>query len=656
MALPEGNISRRDFIKMLGFGAVVAATGTFSNVLPKAISSREVSAQSLGSWTLGPTLPFPTVHAALLKTGKIITSPGSGWQIAHRDGPFNVSLIDPITGTRTDSTVQDDVFCCGYAQLANGNILLTGGTTSYADGPDGKYHGAKCAYEFDINTSSWNKIQDMRHGRWYPSQGTLPDGKVYVMTGLDEYGTENDLTEIYDPVSKTFSLKFNPNSDLTYCVGHGSSLPGAGSPCYGGPGQGVNPDFSYYARTMIMPTGVVFLGGMRSTIRTWNIETGVWKWQGTMLAPGRVYGTSILLPLKNTSTEYGKVLVVGGQVNGGLTVQNSTELIQFNNLGNVTSIQSGPPMTYARMYQDPVLLPNGKLIIFGGTSDSNVTSVLYPEMYDPETNTWTVLPPASVGRYYHSTSLLLPDGRVWVSSGTPNMNSFQDQIEFFSPWYMFAGPRPTISGEPTFQRVNNEPYTGTITIPTPDATNISSVTLLRLGNATHHFDAEHRCIWLASPSLPFVSKSSSNVVVNAPINAYMAPPGYYMIHVVDGSGIPSTAKIIQIGSPVIEGPDTTPPIVGITSPSSKTPIIGPSSGVPVTISGTANDPSSGVKSIIIQIDSGAQIAATSTLNNYAIWTASTTIFTQGQHKLKVIATDNADNVSSIEIPITVLFS
>ena len=77
-----------------------------------------------------------------------------------------------------------------------------------------------------------------------------------------------------------------------------------------------------------------------------------------------------------------------------------------------------------------------------------------------------------------------------------------------------------------------------------------------------------------------------------------------------------------------------------TSPSSKTPIIGPSSGVPVTISGTANDPSSGVKSIIIQIDSGAQIAATSTLNNYAIWTASTTIFTQGQHKLKVIATDS----------------
>jgi hypothetical protein len=221
---------------------------------------------------------------------------------------------------------------------------------------------------------------------------------------------------------------------------------------------------------------------------------------------------------------------------------------------------------------------------------------------------------------------------------------------------MFAGPRPTISGEPTFQRVNNEPYSGTITIPTPDGTNISSVTLLRLGNATHHFDAEHRCIWLASSSVAFVSKSSSSVVVNAPINAYMAPPGYYMIHVVDANGIPSTAKIIQIGSPVIEGPDTTPPIVGITSPSSKTPILGPSSGVPVTISGTSNDPGSGVKSIKIQIDSGSQISATSTLNNYAIWTASTTISTQGQHKLKVIATDNVDNVSSIEIPITVLFS
>jgi len=654
--MTDANLSRREFLKMLGFGAVVAAGGVFTNFIPQAISSREANAQSLGSWALGPTLPFPTVHGAVLKTGKIMTTPGSGWQIIDKLGPYHVSIIDVEAGTRFDSTVPDDVFCCGFNQLGNGNILITGGTISYADGPDGKYHGGKFAYEFDVDTTTWNKLSDMAHGRWYPSQMTLPGGKAFIMTGLDEYGTENDLTEIYDPVSKTFSIKYDSTSSKTYCVGWDSSLPGAGSPCYGGPGQGTNPDFSFYVRTMLMPSGLVFVAGMRQTLRTWNPATGEWKWGGNSIAPGRTYGTAALLPLENTLAEKGRVLMTGGQVNGGLTTQNSAEVVTFDADGSPNASQSVPSMTYARMYQDPVMLPTGHVVIFGGTSGSNVNSVLYPEMFDPVTETWTVLPPASVGRFYHSVSLLLPDGRVWVSSGTPNMYLFEGRTEFFSPHYLFAGARPTISGEPTFQRINNDPYSGTITIPTPDGLDISSVNLVRLGNATHHFDYESRLLWLASSSVSFVSKSGSDVVVNAPLNANLAPPGYYMIHVLNGAGVPSAAKIIQIGSAEITGPDTTPPSVGITSPSSRSPIIGPSSGVPITIAGTAVDPSSGVKSVKIQIDSGLEIPASSTLNNYEMWEASTTVLTPGPHKIKATATDNADNVSSVEIPITVFFS
>ena len=144
-------------------------------------------------------------------------------------------------------------------------------------------------------------------------------------------------------------------------------------------------------------------------------------------------------------------------------------------------------------------------------------------------------------------ALLLPDGRVWTAgNSTPNNPSaFELATEIFSPGYFFQ-TRPTISGTPT---VGN--YGGTITIPTPDAATINSVSLVRLGAATHHYDPNARLVWLQ-----LVSSTSSSVTVSAPINSRLAPPGYYMIHVLKG-GVPSIAKIIKI--PGSAPPDTTPP-------------------------------------------------------------------------------------------------
>jgi hypothetical protein len=129
-----------------------------------------------------------------------------------------------------------------------------------------------------------------------------------------------------------------------------------------------------------------------------------------------------------------------------------------------------------------------------------------------------------------------------------------------------------------------------------------------------------------------------------------------MIHILNASGIPSAAKIIQIGAPIITGADTTPPVVTISSPSARSPIVGPSSGVQITISGSAYDSGSAITSVKISVDSGTEISATSNLNNFALWSATTTINAVGPHKIKAIATDTAGNTSSTEIPITVFFS
>ena len=109
------------------------------------------------------------------------------------------------------------------------------------------------------------------------------------------------------------------------------------------------------------------------------------------------------------------------------------------------------------------------------------------------------------------------------------------RTEIFKPAY-FSATRPTISGTPTVGG-----YGQSITIPTPNPSSISRVSLVRLGATTHHYEANVRLIWLQ-----ITGTSSNSITVSAPLNANLAPPGYYMIHVLDSSLVPSTAQIIQI--------------------------------------------------------------------------------------------------------------
>jgi hypothetical protein len=122
---------------------------------------------------------------------------------------------------------------------------------------------------------------------------------------------------------------------------------------------------------------------------------------------------------------------------------------------------------------------------------------------------------------------------------------WEHKTEFFSPDYLFAGARPVISKAP---RVGG--YGASIVIQTPDAPTVTAVSLVRLINTTHHYDPDQRLVWLQ-----IVNRSSNSVTVSAPINQNIAPPGYYMIFILNASGVPSTGKIIRIPGSA----DTTPP-------------------------------------------------------------------------------------------------
>jgi hypothetical protein len=538
----ETRISRRDFLKFLGSGAAaigLSALGfssffNYSKIHNNTDGGSTASAQSAGSWDPPVNQPLDTsaVHAVLISGGKVFWLMGSGYHNPWADGPYYHGIWNPDGSFGPTNTLNEDLFCCGMTMLANGNVLLCGGTIGYDHQTlNGKFHGGKFAYEVDFSSGSVGNRTEMAHGRWYPTCITLTDGKVFVVQGWDEYGCSNRLVEFYDPGTKSWQIKLDPDSPRTYCVGSCAAeyYPEAGAPCYG---PGTAPYLSFYPRMHLMPSGLIASVGMELDDRVYDPNTGKWVWSGKTIK--RHYGTSVLLPLQNIDTEKGKILVCGGSPLAADPSTNTAEIVEPSGTYELTrrSVQS---MQYARKHVGPVILPTGQIVIFGGNLQLNKSPVLYPEMFDPVTERWTVWPAATVPRMYHQVALLLHDGRVWTAGTTPTKFIKEARVEIFNPWYT-SETRPTILGD-----ASGGAYGDTITIPTPNAADITKVSLIRVSATTHHYNSDQRLIWLQ-----IEGKTDSSVSVKAPINNKLAPPGYYLIHVLNSAGVPSVGKFINI--------------------------------------------------------------------------------------------------------------
>ena len=654
-------ISRREFLKLLGLGATGLALSTlgfnsfFNNSKTQKNNGGAVSAQSAGSWDAPINQPSDTsaIHAALISGGRVFWLSGSNNHQPWADGPFYHGIWNPEGSFGSTSTLGEDLFCCGMNMLANGNVLLAGGTIAYdSQTLNGKWHGAKFAYEVDWSSGSVGNRTEMAHGRWYPTQITLPDGKVFVCQGLDEYGTNSRLVEFYDPAARSWQIRLDPGLNTTYCVGAGAEayFPEAGKTCYG---PGTAPYVTLYPRMHLMPSGLIASVGAGVDDRVYEPDTFRWRWRGSTIV--RHYGTSVLLPLENTDTEQGKILVCGGSTPRPQDPATaSAEIAQPSGTYGLTrrNVQS---MNRARKHLNPVILPTGQIGIFGGNLSGAQSPVLNPEVFDPVTETWTSWPAATVPRMYHGIALLLQDGRVWTAGTTPTALAKEIRVEIFNPWYT-SETRPTISGDPT-----GGAYGDTITIPTPNAADVTKVSLVRVSATTHHYNTDQRLIWLQ-----IESKTGSSVTARAPINNRLAPPGYYLVHVLNSAGVPSVGRFIRIPGSSDNPPppaDTTAPTVAITSPANGDTISGPSTGVTINVAGTASDDSggSGIQKVEVQVGSAnAFKLATATgpggSGDWSSWSASDVVTTEGSHTITTRATDNAGNTRDATITVTAAFS
>jgi hypothetical protein len=548
----DSRISRRDFLKLMGFltvGSIGFGTlfGLFKKQNMISYYPQPAVAQTTagGTWTLGQNTTIVAIHAAYIYTGNVLYVSGSSYCINTEAGPYTGRILAPTTGTETGFTTADDLFCSGAAQLANGNIFACGGTKLYdtdVNNCSGKWHGANCAYEFNtsgtISGGPISRTTSMAQGRWYPTCVTLPDGKVLIVSGSDDYGDYNYITEVYDPATKTISIKYDPSTSNTYMVGSTATNCTGPKPTYGGPNQGTAPWLSLYPRMHLMPSGLVFASSPLQNTYQWDPSSFTWTFVNSTSQTYRDYGTSILLPLQNTTSERGKVLIVGGSTNDTTVATNICEIEDFNQgTSTAPKLRQVASLNYARKFVLPIILPNGKVIIFGGSSQGTTNPIYIPEMFDPENEGagWVTLPAATVPRVYHGVALLLADGSIWTASSTVGQCNPEMRTEIFKPSY-FSATRPAISGTPTVGD-----YGQSITIPTPNPTSISRVSLTNLSATTHHYEANVRLIWLQ-----ITGTSSSSITVSAPLNAKLAPPGYYMIHVLDSSLVPSAAQIIKI--------------------------------------------------------------------------------------------------------------
>jgi len=458
------------------------------------------SAQPGGAWGPLQTWPIVALSNTLLYNGNVVA--WDGWQ-----QPQPSVVTNPATPlTFTTINAPDSVFCDGGASLPDGRLLVVGGYGGLTTGN----LGIVDTDIFDPATNGWSRVADMHVPRWYPSVTELPDGRYVAISGNSTAATVwADTPEVYDPTTNAWTLLSKVST------------------------SGVHED--EYPFSYLLPSGKVFTIGPNED-DSFLLDVDAQTWTPVGGDSGVHNGSSVMyLP--------GKVLYSGGGVNINASDPSYATTSVIDLTAANPTWQQVAPMHDNRVYHTLTMLPDGKVLAVGGSADTDqavVTSgVLQTEIWDPATRTWTVGSSMAAARNYHSTALLMPDGRVLVAGGGhsfgPNGGA-QYSAQYYSPAYLSNGPRPTITAASS-----SAAYGGTISVSTPDAAHIAAVNLVSLGADTHQLDMNQHFVPLS------FTASGTTLTVQGPSTAALAPPGYYMLFILNDQGVPSIASMVHLG-------------------------------------------------------------------------------------------------------------
>ncbi|MEM9903746.1 MAG: galactose oxidase-like domain-containing protein [Cyanobacteria bacterium P01_D01_bin.44] len=547
------------------------ASGEFAEI--------EEDVANQGQWQVPYSLDFGTVgiHAAVMHTGKVLLVGYEDFEYFNETETSSVSILDPKTRKQVNALPkpQRNKFCCGHAFLPDGRLVLASGNVTETS--------AKSLHTFTPSGDggSWSDFGSMSGGvRWYPTCTTLPDGRVFILAGTAQvFTTIKQTTCSQDFVSGTgIPRQVNKTYEIFdgQTKGPAIEIPELFEDCQESLGL-----YGLYPFVFVLPDGRLLIHGNTRTyfldIATDTVEALP---TNTQIKTSRTYpseGSAVLLPLRPERNYQASVMIIGGGVSCEFVPSNNTNCgqgqpiapdgnpIQTSCPGDIrddwpatnqceiltmNALDQGwkfaAPMAKPRVMPDAVLLPDGTVFVCGGsstgTADAARTPVLEAEIYNPETNQWSLVASMHVPRLYHAAAVLLPSGEV-LTSGTdrfyniPPFNHPEHRVEVFKPPYLFKGPRPAIASV-----TNQVKYGDVFSVFTPDAASIQSACLIAPGASTHSFNMQQRFVGLKQTD----GQESNELRLEAPPNSNLAPPGYYMLFLVNQAGVPSEAKFVQL--------------------------------------------------------------------------------------------------------------
>ena len=476
-------------------------TGPPSNEAAATVTAVVDSRATTGEWAAPVDLP------SIMQQGILI--PGSSKVLFFKDGS-SAATLDTATGAVTSVPSPSNLFCAGHAIMADGRPFIIGGDTNVSA------TGIVDTNVFDPATNTWSRVADMHFKRWYPTATRLSDGRLLALSGSNNgcLSCFVQTPEIYNPATNTWT-----------------SMPAA------------DANIPYYPFVYLLPDGrLVQVGATESGTSTQVLDLQSQTWS---MVDSRVFDAG-------SSTMYrpGKILKAGLSSDGNSAARPALATSYVIDMTSASPAWSQVgSMANPRAFLNLTTLPDGNVLATGGETTGDgvllANAVKAAEMWSPTTNQWTTLASVQRPRLYHSIGMLLPDGRVLVGgSGNDGAVPNEPNYEIFSPPYLFKGPRPTIAAAPS-----GAAFGQSFAVTTPDASRIASVSLIAPAAVTHSFDENARFVPLS------FTASAGALQIQAPADGNLAPPGQYMLFIVDSNGVPSVSKWIQVSA----APDTTPP-------------------------------------------------------------------------------------------------
>jgi hypothetical protein len=544
--------------------ATRAATADDAAVAAAAVPG---SPADIGAW--GPLEKWDVfgIHVALTTDGKVLAYDTVA-STDNRDRPTEsyevhdstrAMVYDPVRNTQVRNDVRGfNLFCTGLAHLGDGSVFLAGGNKNRY------FEGLKETHTF--RGGMWALGASMLTERWYPTTTTMANGEVLITAGQPRIRRDDGSSP---------GVADTPEVRTT--SGAIRQLPGATR------NAGVKRE--EYPWTQVAPNGDAFIAGPEPRMRSIDTNgsgrlTDLGEREPSVADPRlrlRDYGSHAMYDI-------GKILISGG----ARPAQRSALTIDLN--GSAPAVSRTADMAFERRQHNLTVLADGSVLATGGLRgfeeqvDLRPENTIYAaERWDPVTRQWKTMAAAGQARQYHSTALLLPDGRVLNSGGgicgrcsSPPVNYAAKDAQIYSPPYLFAddgspAARPVIASAP-----DTLSYDAPLQIATPQAGSIQKVAMIRLGAVTHSVDMGQRYVPLQ------FTRGSGTLAATTPRNANIAPPGPYMLVVTDGRGVPSVAKMVNIGAA---------PAVALTAPASGTQAAAPAS---LALEATASDPDGAV--------------------------------------------------------------